>query len=58
MPTEIILDQWNPSKTRWRLETHCYGPRDCTRYHGGATREVPGRKPWMVWVDDGVERDE
>jgi hypothetical protein len=58
MPTEIILDHWNPSKVRWRLETHCYGPRDCARYRAGAPRKVPGRKPWMVWVDDDVERDQ
>jgi hypothetical protein len=58
MPTEIILDQWDPSKKRWRLETHCYGPRDCPRYRAGAPRKVPGRKPWMVWVDDDVEREQ
>jgi hypothetical protein len=58
MPTEIIIDQWNPSKKRWRLETHCYGPRDCARYRAGAPRKVPGRKSWMVWVDDDVEREE
>ena len=56
MVTEIIIDQWNPSKKRWRLETHCYGPRDCPRYRAGSPRKVPGRKPWMVWVDDDVER--
>ena len=58
MPTEIIIDQWNPSKKRWRLETHCYGPKDCLRYRAGAARKVPGRKPWMVWVDNDVEREE
>jgi len=58
MPTEIIPDQWDPSKERWRLETHCYGPRDCLRYRAGAPRKVPGRKPWMVWVDDDVEREQ
>jgi hypothetical protein len=57
MVTEIIIDQWNPFKKRWRLETHCYGPRDCPRYHAGTPRKVPGRKPWMVWVDDDVERE-
>jgi hypothetical protein len=58
MTTEIIIDHWNPSKKRWRLETHCYGPRDCARYRAGAPRKVPGGKPWMVWVDDDVEREE
>jgi transcriptional regulator with XRE-family HTH domain len=57
MATEIIVDQWNPSKVRWRMETHCYGPRDCPRYRAGAARKVPGRKPGMVWVDNDVERE-
>jgi hypothetical protein len=57
MPTEIIVDQWNPSKVRWRMETHCYGPRDCPRYRAGASRKVPGRKPGMVCVDNNVERE-
>jgi hypothetical protein len=57
MVTEIILDQWNPSRRRWRLETHCYGPKGCTRYRAGAPRKVPGRKPGMVWVDNDLERE-
>lgn len=57
MITEIIIDQWNPSKKRWRTEPHCYGPRDCPRYRAGKPRIVQGRKPGMVWVDDKVERD-
>ena len=57
MPTEIIIDQWDPSRKRWRSETHCYGPRDCPRYRPGRPYRVPGRKPGMVWVDDDVERD-
>jgi len=58
MATEIILDHWNPSNTKWRFETHCYGPRGCPRYKPGPPRRVPGRKPGMVWVDDDVEREE
>jgi hypothetical protein len=58
MATEIILDQWNPSKTKWRFETHCYGPRGCPRYKAGPPRRVPGRKPGMVWIDDDIEREE
>ena len=27
MPTEIILDKWRPERVKWRMETHCYGPR-------------------------------
>jgi transcriptional regulator with XRE-family HTH domain len=57
MVTEIILDQWNPSRKRWRLETHCYGPKGCPRHRPGAARKVPGRKPGMVWVDNDIERE-
>jgi hypothetical protein len=57
MSTEIILDQWNPDRKRWRVETHCYGPRDCPRYRAGRPRSVPGRKPGMVFVDDDMERE-
>ncbi|TFH40798.1 MAG: hypothetical protein E4H01_15980 [Lysobacterales bacterium] len=56
MPTQIILDQWNPSNVKWRFETHCYGPRDCPRYKAGPAYRVPGRKPGMVYVDNDVER--
>lgn len=55
MATEITVDKWNPSRKRWRLETHCYGPKDCPRYRAGAPRQVPGRKG-DVWIDDDVER--
>lgn len=56
MPTQIILDHWNPSKVKWRFETHCYGPRGCPRYKAGPAYRVPGRKSGMVYVDDDVER--
>jgi hypothetical protein len=56
MATEITLDHWNPEKKRWRFETHCYGPRDCPRYKPGKPYRVQGRKSWMVWEDDDVER--
>lgn len=56
MPTQIILDHWNPSKVKWRFETHCYGPRDCPRYKAGQPYRVPGRKPGMIYEDDDVER--
>ncbi len=58
MATEITIDQWNPQKKRWRSETHCYGPRDCPQYRPGKPYRVQGRKPWMVWVDDDVEREQ
>jgi len=56
MPTQIILDHWNPSIVKWRFETHCYGPRGCPRYKAGPPYRVPGRSPGMVYVDDDVER--
>jgi hypothetical protein len=56
MPVEIVLDQWNPSKKKYRFETFCYGPKSCTYYRAGATRKVPGRRgmTWEEedWVDD------
>lgn len=58
MATEITIDQWNPGRKQWRLETHCYGPRDCPRYQAGNPYRVQGRKPYMVWVDDDVERED
>lgn len=56
MAVEIIVDHWNPSKKKWRFETHCYGPRDRPRYTPGKPYRVPGRKAGMVYVDDDVER--
>ena len=43
MPVEITVDHWNPSLKRYRFETFCYGPKDCSLYRAGATRTVPGR---------------
>ena len=56
MPVEIIIDQWNPSKLKFRFETWCYGPKSCSSYRAGPTRKVPGRKgmTWEEedWIDD------
>jgi hypothetical protein len=53
MTTEVIVDHWNPKQTtKWRVETHCYGPHDCPRYRAGRPRSVPGRKPGMVFIDE------
>ncbi|HKK20655.1 MAG TPA: hypothetical protein VJ983_04210, partial [candidate division Zixibacteria bacterium] len=56
MPVEIIIDQWNPSKKKYRFETFCYGPKSCAFYRAGATRKVPGRSgmSWEEenWIDD------
>jgi len=51
MAVEMIIDQWNPSKFRWRRETFCYGPKSCALYKAGPKRKVPGRKG-MSWTED------
>lgn len=56
MAVEMIIDQWNPGKRRYRTETFCYGPRSCPLYRSGPAREVPGRSEMSYteenWVDD------
>ena len=56
MAVEMIVDQWSPSKKRYRRETFCYGPRSCHLYAAGPTRKVPGRRgmSWEEepWVDE------
>ena len=56
MPVEIILDQWDQSKKKYRYETFCYGPKSCPLYRAGAIRKVPGRRgmSWEEedWVDE------
>lgn len=57
MAVEMIIDQWNPLKKRYRYETFCYGPKSCSLYKAGPTRKVPGRKG-MVWEEeDWVDED-
>jgi hypothetical protein len=57
MAVEIIIDQWNPSKVRWRRETFCYGPKSCALYRAGPKRKVPGRKG-MSWTEEDWMDDE
>ncbi len=56
MPVEMIIDQWNPSRRRYRTETFCYGPCACSLYQAGPERTVPGRGGMTYteedWVDD------
>ncbi len=56
MAVEMIIDQWNPSKRRYRTETFCYGPRSCPLNRSGPARKVPGRHGMSYteedWVDD------
>ena len=56
MPVEMIINQWNPSRRRYRIETFCYGPLACWLYQAGPARTVPGRRGMTYteedWVDD------
>jgi len=58
MAVEMIIDQWNPGRKKYRYETFCYGPKSCSFYKAGPTRKVPGRKvmSWTEedWVDEGA----
>ncbi|MCJ7736488.1 MAG: hypothetical protein MUQ10_04125 [Anaerolineae bacterium] len=57
MPVTMIIDQWEPSKKRYRHETFCYGPKSCSFYKPGPTRKVPGRQG-MTWEEeDWVDED-
>ena len=47
----MIVDQWNPSVKRYRVETFCYGPKSCVLYAAGLTRKVPGRNR-MTWEEE------
>lgn len=51
MSVQMIIDQWNPTNVRYRVETFCYGPKMCPTYRPGPKRRVPGRKG-MVWVEE------
>jgi len=51
MAVEMIIDQWNPQKRRYRFETFCYGPLSCNVYQAGPTRKVPGRQG-MTWEEE------
>ncbi len=57
MAVQMIIDQWNPSKQKFRQETFCYGPKSCRVYRSGPPRKVPGRKG-MTWTEeDWVDED-
>jgi hypothetical protein len=57
MPVEMIIDHWNPSRKRYRFETFCYGPKNCTLYRAGAPRKVPGRKGMSYTEEDWVDEE-
>lgn len=57
MSVEMIIDQWDPRKKRYRFETFCYGPKSCSLYKSGPTRKVPGRKGMSWEEEDWVDED-
>lgn len=57
MAVEMIIDQWNPNKKRYRHETFCYGPKSCKFYNAGAVRTVPGRKGMRWTEEDWVDEE-
>ena len=57
MAVEVIIDQWNPTKRRYRTETFCYGPRSCSLYQSGPARKVPGRNG-MTYIEEDWVGDE
>ena len=51
------LAAWNPrGKKKYRFETFCYGPLNCTFYKAGPNRKVEGRNGMVYteenWVDE------
>ena len=57
MAVELIIDQWNPTKRRYRTETFCYGPRSCSSYQAGPPRTAPGRKGMTYTEEDWVDEE-
>jgi len=57
MAVEMIIDQWNPSKRRYRTETFCCGPRSCPLYRPGPQRKVPGRRGMTYTEEDWVDEE-
>lgn len=57
MPVEIIVDNWNPSKKKYRFETFCYGPLSCNLYKPGPNRKVEGRNGMVYVEEDWVDEE-
>ena len=57
MPVEIIVDNWNPRKRKYRFETFCYGPLACKYYKAGPTRKVAGRHGMTYEEEDWVDEE-
>jgi hypothetical protein len=57
MAIEMIIDEWDLSRKKYRFETFCYVPKSCSFYRAGATRKVPGRRG-MTWEEeDWVDKE-
>ena len=57
MPVEMIIDQRNPDRRRYRTEIFCYGPLSCSAYKPGPTRKVLSRNGMMYEEEDWVDQD-
>jgi hypothetical protein len=57
MPVEMIIDQWDPGRRRYRVETFCYGPLACPLYQAGPRRTAPGRRGMIYTEADWVDHD-
>jgi len=57
MAVEMIIDHWNPSVKRYRVETFCYGPKSCSFYRAGKPRKVPGRKGMVYTEEDWLDEE-
>ncbi|HBW34456.1 hypothetical protein [Desulfosporosinus sp. BICA1-9] len=57
MPVEIIVDNWNPRKRKYRFETFCYGPLSCNLYKAGPIRKVEGRNGMVYEEEDWVDEE-
>lgn len=57
MPVEIIIDQWNPGRRKYRFETFCYGPLNCRTYSPGPNRKVEGRNGMQYVEEDWVDEE-
>lgn len=57
MPVEIIVDNWNPRKRKYRFEMFCYGPLSCSLYKAGPIRKVEGRNGMVYEEDDWVDEE-
>ena len=56
MAVEMIIDQLNPHKRRYRTETFCYGPRSCSFYQV-RTATKGSWSSWNELEEDWIDDD-